>query len=152
MEDKDIIINTQTGLPALPEGQHWRVSVEDSWLALYPRHVNVSVIKVFIVIKQDYFDLGLFRIKRRRTITEQTEQIVATHSVWGDEVKAGAAKDQTVLNAEGNRCVYLPPNDLAAEHIRRTAEYVLQKKEKIERMEALLGDYPPNSIPVIDNA
>jgi hypothetical protein len=140
-------IDISTGLPALPEGQYWRVSNDYNVRGAYPeRFVSVNLMRVTHIRKRRYIDF-LFEIPWG--YIEYDEHTLLDESpVWSETPHSPewVSNNLQVDLRDGYPMATI--DELTPTMILKTAEELLARYKKKQENLSLLGDYPPKKLEV----
>lgn len=129
----DIIIDSSTGLPELPEGHFWKVKRRKEY------DYGFSYFSGFEVVWMEPNPTGTKRVHGRKHWYWLASKY---YDVPCSEPKE-KARGTVYTNAQGERIEAL---ELRPEEILETAVRVLQKVQDDNRTLELLGDYPPKTL------
>lgn len=146
------IVDTETGLPELPEGHFWRVSEkiiryeQDQLSGKYHTKLTPARLSIFKVIppgdwgnwenwSQSYLN---FSSHEHETRTEKKKFLFLTRRVTESRVRVKAS-ERLVLFLD-------LPDRFDEEHIRLKAQTLIEDFEFKTTQTALLGDYPPKKL------
>jgi hypothetical protein len=119
----DVVIDTDTGLPVLPDGFFWRVEGRTTFYG-HPEKPNV-------------------RLMRTVKFTD-SRVTVPGRWPWSAGVPAVQTRNEPVL-------VKPLPDEFTEEHIRKAALDVWDRWQVVKAREALVGDYPPKRLEINEN-
>jgi hypothetical protein len=122
-------LNSDTGLPALPDGMFWRVMQERHYYGGLTNAVVVQIIQPYTETTRP--PRTFFGIQ----FGTYPEKEVRKENILGEEIITGEDKEKYILYSK-----------ITADDVYRTAELVLAAYNKSQSAKDLLGDYPPNKL------
>ena len=142
-------IDVATGLPALQDGEFWKVrKANPPWSCFeYP---VLEIVKTVVSEHQRVWDFGLFTIPRGAPIPEYNDKVLYSMPLWDPEKEPYPADDTRIqvlaLAPDGKKYRTLDVNEVTEERIRAAADWILERRVIAEKSDSFYGSYPPKSL------
>lgn len=142
-------IDLKTGLPALKDGEFWRVQkASPPWTSFeYP---ELQIVKTIVTERQRVWDLGLFTIPRGAPIPVHTDKVLFLMPLWDPEKKPYPDDDhriQVLVEApDGKKYRTLSVDEVTEERIRAAADWILTRRVIADKSDSFYGSYPPKTL------
>lgn len=147
-------IDLTTGLPSLKEGQFWRVcDANPDWYD--PTSYRYAVVQLMERVETTFVEKRtiMFVPFGTRTYKETEEKVVARQAIWDPDRRI---KDNnysgTIILVDGVDYYPVPVEMITPSLVLEAAKEALKWYETKKNAEKLLGDYPPNTLPAVENA